>query len=151
MRIVVGSDHGGVVLKSAIVKHLVGAGHDVDDVGTNGAESVDYPDFGAAVAEAVVTADAGQADLGIAVCGSGLGICIAANKVDGVRAITAHDVTSAHLGRLHNDANILCLGARLIGETTALAAVDAFLSTDFEGGRHCARVDKITSLEQKPS
>ncbi len=149
MRIVVGSDHGGVVLKGAIVKHLSDAGHDVIDVGTDGESSVDYPDYGSAVAEAVVASSPDKADLGIAVCGSGLGICIAANKVDGARAITAHDVTSAHLGRLHNDANVLCLGERLIGQTTALAAVDAFIATEFEGGRHCGRVDKITNLEQK--
>lgn len=150
MRIVIGADHGGVALKSAIVKHLTEAGHDVEDLGTDGTDSVDYPDYGSAVAEAVVS-EASGAELGIALCGSGLGICIAANKVNGTRAISAYDVTSAYLGRLHNDANVLCLGARLIGETTALAAVDAFIATSFEGGRHCGRVDKIVGLEERNS
>ena len=114
------------------------------DVGTHDSVSVDYPDFGAAVGRAVV---GGDADFGIAVCGSGIGICIAANKVNGVRAATVHDVTSARLTREHNDANVMCLGQRFIGPQVALDAVDAFLSTDFAQGRHSRRVEKIAKLE----
>jgi ribose 5-phosphate isomerase B len=145
MRLVVGSDHGGFELKTTVIDHLRAAGHEVADVGTHGAASVDYPDYGAAVGRAVVS---GSAELGIAICGSGIGIAIAANKVPGVRAATVHDVTSARLSREHNDANVLCLGQRLTGPLVALDAVEMFLSTDFGHGRHEARVAKIAVLEQ---
>lgn len=144
MRIAVASDHAGFELKQMLADHLRAAGHDVIDLGTDGNTSVDYPDFGAAIGTEVVT---GGAELGVAVCGSGIGICIAANKVKGVRAATVHDVTSARLTRLHNDANVMCLGERFTGPQVALDAVDAFVSTSFEGGRHIRRVDKISALE----
>lgn len=147
MRLVVGSDHAGIELKAAVAEHLRAAGHDVADLGTHDASSVDYPDYGAAVGRAVV---GGQADLGVAVCGSGIGIAIAANKVPGVRAATVHDATSARLAREHNDANVLCLGQRLTGVQVALDAVDAWLAASFGGGRHQGRVDKIAALEQVP-
>jgi len=145
MRLVVGSDHAGIELKAAVADHLRAAGHDVTDLGTHDGSSVDYPDYGAAVGRAVV---GGEADLGVAVCGSGIGIGIAANKVPGVRAATVHDVTSARLAREHNDANVLCLGQRLTGVQVALDAVDAWLAATFGAGRHQGRIDKINALEQ---
>lgn len=146
MRIAIGSDHAGFDLKNEVGIHLRSAGHEVVDLGANDTASVDYPDFGAAVGQAVASADV---ELGIAVCGSGIGICMAANKIQGVRAATVHDVTSARMTRLHNDANVMCLGERFIGVQVALDAVDVFVSTAFEGGRHSRRVDKITALESK--
>ena len=113
------------------------------DLGCDAPERCDYPDFGEAVGRAVTS---GQADLGIAVCGSGIGIAMAANKVPGVRAATVHDVTSARLSREHNDANVMCIGERFIGEQTALDALDAFIGARFEGGRHADRVAKINRL-----
>ncbi|MEM8923030.1 MAG: ribose 5-phosphate isomerase B [Actinomycetota bacterium] len=144
MRIAVASDHAGFDLKASVVDHLRSVGHQVDDLGTDGPDSVDYPDFGAAVGAAVVR---GEAELGVALCGTGIGIGIAANKVAGVRAATVHDATGARLSRQHNDANVLCLGQRLTGVAVALDAVDAFLAARFEGGRHQRRVDKIAGLE----
>jgi ribose 5-phosphate isomerase B len=143
LRIAVGADHGGVVLKDLLAEHLAARGIEVLDLGTHGPDRVDYPDFGVAVGRAVAD---GDADLGIAVCGSGIGIGIAANKVRGIRAATVHDETSARLARQHNDANVLCLGERLIGVEVARAAVDAWLDADFEGGRHEARVAKLDAL-----
>jgi ribose 5-phosphate isomerase B len=143
-RIAVGADHAGYLLKDRLAERARELGHEVTDHGTNSAESVDYPDFGAAVGRAVV---AGEADLGVLVCGSGIGVAIAANKIHGVRAGTVHDVTSARLARQHNDANVMCLGARFTGEQVALDALDAFLAAEFEGGRHAGRVAKITALE----
>lgn len=144
MRVAVASDHAGFELKQMVADHLRAAGHDVVDLGTDDTTSVDYPDFGAAIGKEVVS---DRVELGVAVCGSGIGICIAANKIPGVRAATVHDVTSARLTRLHNDANVMCLGERFIGPQVALDAVDAFVTTGFEGGRHSRRVDKIASLE----
>lgn len=144
MRIVVGSDHGGFGLKEAVIDYLRSNGHEVQDVGTTTTDSVDYPDFGSAVGKVVANK---EADFGVALCGSGLGICIAANKVAGVRAVTVTDVTSARLSREHNDANVLCMGERLIGQQTALDALDTFVSTEFEGDRHARRVEKISALE----
>lgn len=144
MRVVVGSDHAGFRLKLEVVAHLQQAGHEVHDVGTHDEASVDYPDFGAAVGRSVAT---GEFDRGIALCGSGIGIAIAANKVPGVRAATVGDATAARLCRLHNNANVLCLGQRLTGAAVALDAVDAFLTAEFEGGRHTPRVAKISQLE----
>jgi ribose 5-phosphate isomerase B len=143
MRIAIGADHAGFSVKQSIATHLQEAGHQVIDLGTYSDERVDYPDFGAAVGHAVAS---GDADRGVCVCGSGIGIAIAANKVPGVRAATVHDVTSAHLAREHNDANVVCVGARLIGADVAREAVDAFLAATFEGGRHVARVSKIDAL-----
>ncbi len=144
MKLAFGSDHAGRALRLLLAEHVTAAGHEVLDLGTHTDDSVDYPDFGAAVGRAVAS---GEAELGIAVCGSGIGIAIAANKVDGVRAATVHDVTSARMTRLHNDANVCCLGERFTGPQVALDAVDAFLATEFEGGRHARRVGKIADLE----
>lgn len=144
MKLAFGSDHAGRALRLLLAEHVTSAGHEVLDLGTHTDDSVDYPDFGAAVGRAVAS---GEAELGIAVCGSGIGIAIAANKVDGVRAATVHDVTSARMTRLHNDANVCCLGERFTGPQVALDAVDAFLATEFEGGRHARRVGKIADLE----
>ncbi len=142
-RIATGCDHAGFNLKTQLVEHLQASGHDVIDCGTDSTERVDYPDFGAAVGRAVA---GGEADLGLCVCGSGIGIAIAANKIPGVRAATVHDVTSAHLTREHNDANVICMGERLIGPEVAKEALDAFLAAEFEGGRHAGRVAKIDAL-----
>jgi ribose 5-phosphate isomerase B len=138
--VALGADHAGLHLKDKVADHLRGRGIDVLDLGTNSTERVDYPDYGAAVGEAVV---GGRADLGVAVCGSGIGISIAANKIRGVRAAVVHDETSARLARQHNDANVLCLGERLTGVDVALAALDAWLDAVFEGGRHAGRVAKL--------
>ena len=145
-RVVIGSDHAGLDLKAHLVDHLRDHGHAVDDVGTHTPDSVDYPDFGALVARTVA---AGDADVGICVCGTGIGIGIAANKVPGVRAAIVHDVTSARMARQHNDANVLCVGARLLGPQVAADTVDAFLEADFEGGRHQHRIDRISELEDQ--
>lgn len=145
--VAVGSDHAGFELKELVAKHLVERGLEVIDVGTHSTDRVDYPDYGAAVGHAVAS---GRADLGVAVCGSGIGICMAANKVAGVRAATVHDVTSARLTREHNDANVICLGERLIGPQVATDAVDAWLDAAFEGGRHAGRVAKLDALIDQP-
>ena len=144
-RFAAGADHAGYLLKDTLVALLRAEGHDVLDLGTNGPESVDYPDFGAAVARAVVD---GTAELGLCVCGSGLGIAMAANKVPGARAATVHDVTSARLARAHNDANVMCVGERLIGVEVAKDAVLAFAATSWEGGRHAMRVAKLAALDR---
>lgn len=143
VRIAVGADHAGYGLKQALSEHLRSAGHDVTDCGTYSADRVDYPDFGAAVGRAVA---AGQADLGLCVCGSGNGIAMAANKIAGIRAAVAHDATSARLARAHNDANVLCIGERLTGAEVAREALDAWLEASFDGGRHQDRVDKLDAL-----
>jgi len=143
MRIAMGSDHAGFALKGVLADHLRSQGHEVDDLGTSSTDRVDYPDFGAAVGRAVA---GGEAALGVCVCGSGIGIAMAANKIPGVRAATVHDVTSARLTREHNDANVVCFGERLIGEAVAKDAVDAWLDAEFEGGRHAPRVAKIDAL-----
>jgi ribose 5-phosphate isomerase B len=147
MRIAVGSDHAGYALKTEIIAHLIGAGHDVLDLGTDSAEvSVDYPLYGRAVGEAVAD---GRAERGVCVCGSGIGIGIAANKVHGIRAAVVHDTTTALLARRHNDANVLCLGERTTGPAEAIDAVDAFFATEFDGGRHQRRIDQITDQERQ--
>jgi ribose 5-phosphate isomerase B len=144
MRIAVGSDHAGFHLKLQLADHIKVLGHEVVDLGADTAESVDYPDYGAAIGRCVA---GGEADLGIGVCGSGIGICMAAGKVPGVRAATVHDVTSARLARAHNDANVMCVGERFTGAQVAIDAVEAFLGTEFEGGRHARRVAKIDALD----
>ncbi len=146
MRIAIGSDHAGFDLKEEVGNHLRSCGHEVIDLGTHDTASVDYPDFGEAVGKSV---SSGDTELGIAVCGSGIGICMAAGKVEGVRAATVHDVTSARLSRLHNDANVMCLGQRFTGVQVALDAVDAFVAGSFEGGRHSRRVDKINTITRQ--
>ncbi len=143
MRIAIGSDHAGYVLKEQLAEHLRADGHELVDLGTHSEERVDYPDYGAAVGRAVA---AGEVEFGMCVCGSGIGIAIAANKVPGVRAATVHDVTSARLAREHNNANVVCVGERLIGPEVAKDAIDAFLAAQFQGGRHTARVAKIDAL-----
>ena len=144
-RIAIGSDHAGFSVKETIKKYLESAGYAVDDQGTGSEDSVDYPDFGKAVGERVASK---QADLGIAVCGSGMGSAIAANKVPGIRAALAHNVVTAQLAREHNDANVLALGARIVTPAAALEMVQTFLNTPFAGGRHQRRLDKITQLER---
>jgi ribose 5-phosphate isomerase B len=135
------SDHAGYELKAHIAASLTNAGYSVLDFGTNGPESVDYPDYAAAVAAAVTD---GRAERGVLVCGSGIGISIAANRHPGVRAALVHDVTTARLSRQHNDANVIALGARVIGPEVAKECVDAFLNTAFEGGeRHSRRIAKM--------
>ena len=146
-RIAIGSDHAGYQLKAQLAEHLREAGHEVEDLGTDSEESVDYPDYGAAVARAVVS---GTAEYGVCVCGTGIGIGIAANKVKGARAAVVHDTTSARMARQHNDANVVCVGARLTGPQAAVDAVDAFLDAEFEGGRHQRRIDEISELEREP-
>ncbi|MBK8248700.1 MAG: ribose 5-phosphate isomerase B [Gemmatimonadetes bacterium] len=144
--IVVGADHGGVALKDTLVAHLRTAGHEVSDVGTFGTAAVDYPDFAAAVAHAVAS---GQARFGIMIDGAGIGSCMAANKIPGARAAACHDVTTAANAREHNNANVLTLGAGLLGTRLALDVVDTFLRTPFGGGRHQARVDKVDALDRR--
>lgn len=138
--VVLASDHAGVELKEVLKAELAERGIEVRDLGTNSADSVDYPDFGKALAEAVA---GGQAGRGVAICGSGIGISIAANRVPGVRAALCHDSLGAQLSRRHNDANVLALGARTTGIDVAKDCLAAFLDTKYEGGRHQRRVDKL--------
>ena len=138
--IALASDHAGYALKTELKEELERQGHEVLDLGTHGPESVDYPDFGHAMGQAL---EEGRAQRGVLVCGSGIGISIAANRHPGVRAALCHDETSARLARAHNDANVLALGARLIGPEVARNCLDVFLATDFEGGRHEKRVAKL--------
>ncbi|MEP7130758.1 MAG: ribose 5-phosphate isomerase B [Sphingomicrobium sp.] len=145
MRIALAADHAGYVLKNELAGWLREQGHDVTDLGTNGPESVDYPEYGARVAHSVA---AGDAERGIAVCGSGIGISIAVNREPRCRCARVDDPLSAGLAREHNDANVLALGARLIGSDMAKACVSAFLGTDFAGGRHQRRVDQLSQLLQ---
>jgi ribose 5-phosphate isomerase B len=144
MRIAVASDHRGVALKEAVLTVLRSKGHDVEDVGANGSESVDYPDFASIVARKVST---GQTDRGILICGTGIGMSIAANKFRGVRAAPCSDEVTAEISRRHNDLNVLCLGAELLSARVAERMVEVWLSTEFEGGRHARRVEKIGQLE----
>jgi len=145
MRIALGADHAGVDLKNQISSQLTARGILCEDFGTTGSESVDYPDFAVCVARAVA---AGRFDRGVLVCGSGLGMAIAANKVPGIRAVAVADAESARLAREHNDANVLALGARLTTPDRALELVDIFLDTPFSGGRHQRRLDKLAELDQ---
>jgi ribose 5-phosphate isomerase B len=145
-RIAIGSDHAGFPIKEEIRKHLESAGYAVDDQGTSSEDYVDYPDYGKAVGERVA---AKQDDLGIVVCGSGIGISIAANKVPGIRAALAHNVLTAQLAREHNDANVLAIGARIVTPAVALEMVQTFLTTPYAGGRHQRRLDKITQIENE--
>lgn len=144
--IAIGSDHGGYALKQAIMKHLEKKGLEYKDYGTYTEDSCDYPIYGEAVARAV---SSGECERGIVICGTGIGISMAANKVKGVRAALCGDCYSAEFTRLHNDANILALGARVVGEGLALKIVDTFLETGFEGGRHARRVALISEIEER--
>lgn len=146
MRIALGSDHAGFVLKTSVAKHLAQQGHDVIDFGTDSEAPVDYVRFSADVGRAVVK---GDVDFGIVMGGSGQGEQIAANKVHGVRAALCLNEFTARLARQHNDANVLALGGRIVAETYALAIVDVFLATRFEGGRHSRRIAQIADLERE--
>ena len=145
MRVVVGSDHAGFTLKEHLKSLLAEWGHDVVDVGTHSTESVDYPEFGAAVGKKVI--ELGDGARGVCVCGSGIGISIAANKVPGVRAALVNEPTAARLSREHNDANVICFGERLIGRAVAEESLRAFLATAFAGGRHQRRVNQLDALK----
>jgi ribose 5-phosphate isomerase B len=146
IRIALGADHGGFELKEKVRHYLVGKGHILADLGTHSADSVDYPDFARQVAEHVA---AHQADFGVVICGTGLGVAMTANKVRGIRAAPCNDTISARFARSHNDANVLTMGGRLIDSSTAEKILDIFLSTPFEGGRHQRRVEKIAAVEEK--
>ena len=146
--IIIGSDHGGLNLKTALNSYLKRRGVEVTDAGTNGDASVDYPDFGQKVAETVIS---GDAELGILICGTGIGMSITANKIPGIRAALVTDVFMARMAREHNNANVLVLGGRVLDEQKACDLVGAWLDATFEGGRHQARLDKITALEKKYS
>jgi len=145
-RMVVGSDHAGFRAKENIKKYLQDAGYAVEDMGTHSEESVDYPDFAKAVGERVAAAADGA--LGVLVCGTGIGVSIAANKVEGIRAALAHDSLTARRAREHNDANVIALGGKVVGDDEAIAIVQEFLSSEFAGGRHQRRIDKITVMDE---
>ncbi|MFA9397708.1 MAG: ribose 5-phosphate isomerase B [Clostridiaceae bacterium] len=146
MKIAIGSDHGGYSLKKVIIKHLEEKGVEFKDFGPYNEDSCDYPDYAKKVSEEVVNKNY---DLGILICGTGIGIGIAANKINGIRAALCGDTFSAHAAREHNNANILTLGERVTGPGLAMDIVDSFLNAKFEGGRHQRRVDKIMNLETK--
>lgn len=141
LTVAIGADHGGLGLKTRLAAVLIEGGHQVLDFGTDGPASVDYPDFAQAVCHSVIEK---RADLGILVCGTGIGMSIAANRFPEIRCGLVHDVTTARLTRAHNDANVLALGARIVGEEVALDILGAFLSTPYEGGRHDRRIAKLT-------
>ena len=143
MKIAIGCDHGGYALKLAVKKHLEEKGYEVIDYGCHGTESVDYPVYGEKVGRAVAR---GECELGVLICGTGLGISLAANRVKGVRAAVCSEPYSAEMTRRHNNANIIAFGARVVGEGTAMTIVDAFLGAQFEGGRHARRVDMIEAI-----
>ncbi len=144
MKIAIGSDHGGFILKEEIKSYVESLGYEVQDFGTYTKESVDYPDIAKKVAEAVVD---GSCDKGILICGTGIGISIAANKVKGIRAALCHDTFSAHASREHNDANILAMGERVIGVELAKEITRTWLNAEFEGERHLRRINKIREME----
>ncbi len=145
MKIAFGCDHAGITLRESVLKHLEKRQVDVIDLGTTSTESVDYPDFAVEVSRTVLI---GQATLGILICGTGLGMAIAANKIPGIRAVTVSDTFSARMARAHNNANILTFGSRVVGPGAAMDLVDAFLDASYEGGRHQHRLDKIATIEK---
>jgi ribose 5-phosphate isomerase B len=145
MKVVIGSDHAGFLLKETLKSWLLDNGFDVDDLGTYSEDRVDYPDYGARVGQAVAH---GEAERGVAVCGSGQGICMAANKVPGVRAGVIRDDEDAEMTRRHNDANVACFGERFTEPEVAVHALQVFLETGFDGGRHAERVEKLTRLDE---
>ena len=144
MKIAVGADHAGYRLKEHLARFLAELGHQVEDLGTHSGDSVDYPDFAAAVASRVA---AKRADRGLLVCGTGVGVAISANKIEGIRAAACNDLFTSRKSREHNDANVLTLGARIVGEGLAEDIVRTFVETEFEAGRHQRRVEKIHELE----
>ena len=143
MKIVVGSDHAAYELKEAIKEKLIGEGHEVIDVGCDSTESVDYPKYGHAVGRTVAS---GEAERGIAVCGSGIGISIACNKVPGIRAALCTSVEMAEMCRRHNNANVVCMGARMISRELAFDIIDTWMTTDFEAGKHLRRINEIEDI-----
>lgn len=145
MKIAMGSDHAGFDLKEAVKSQLESEGHEVEDVGTHSSESTDYPPFAARAAELVA---GGQADRGVIVCGSGVGVSIVANKVDGIRAVNAHDPAEAEMSRRHNDANVVTLSGARLTPADARPIVETFLATGFDGGRHERRVGEISAVEK---
>jgi ribose 5-phosphate isomerase B len=145
MKIMIGSDHAGFELKEKVARHLIGQGAQVEDIGTHGFDSVDYPVYATRVAHAVA---AGEVDRGILICGSGLGMCIVANRTAGVRAVQVSEPYGAKMSRKHNDSNVLCLGGRFLGQDLAMEIVDVWLKEPFEGGRHQRRVDMIDQVTQ---
>ncbi len=145
MRIATGSDHAGLALKQGLREYLESEGHTVTDLGTHTKESCDYPDYAAEVARAVVD---GDADFGLLLCGTGVGMCMAANKVAGIRAAVVSDSFSARATRQHNDANVLCMGERVVGQGLAREILAAWLDAEYEGGRHQRRIDKISALRR---
>lgn len=145
-KIAIASDHGGIELKSELIAYLQGQGAEVVDLGTNGTQSVDYPDYADAMAKWIVLHSGSK---GILICGSGIGMSIAINRHRPVRAALCSEALSAKLSRQHNDANVLCLGARIIGIETAKDCVRAFITTEFEGGRHAARVEKLSAYTKR--
>ena len=145
MKIAIGCDHGGLEHKNAIAEHLKENGFEVTDFGIYEQKPVDYPEIALKVCKAIVS---GECERGILVCGTGIGMSIAANKVDGIRAAACSEHFSAKFTRLHNNSNVLCLGGRVIGVGTAIELADLFVNTEFEGGRHQLRVDKITAIEE---
>ncbi|HEX8069437.1 MAG TPA: ribose 5-phosphate isomerase B [Pyrinomonadaceae bacterium] len=148
-KIAIGSDHAGYEAKEQAKREIEALGVEVEDKGTDGLQSVDYPDFGAAVGRAVVS---GEVERGVVICGSGIGISIAANKVPGVRAALCWNEETAQLARQHNDANVLCIGARFIEPALAARMIRVFMETEFDGGRHSQRVEKLTQLDEaRPS
>ncbi|HIY46010.1 MAG TPA: ribose 5-phosphate isomerase B [Candidatus Borkfalkia excrementipullorum] len=146
MKIAVACDHGGLALKNVLLEYLKKNGYEIMDFGTCTAESCDYPDFVLPAAEAVAS---GECERGILVCSTGIGVSIAANKVKGIRCAHCHDTYSAKYTRLHNDANMLAFGQKIIGDGLMLEIVETFLNTEFEGGRHQRRIDKIKAIEEK--
>jgi ribose 5-phosphate isomerase B len=145
MRIALAADHAGFALKEQVREYLVSKGYEVEDHGPASADSVDYPDFAEKVARRVA---AGEVKFGVLVCGTGLGMAMAANKVPGVRAATCNETLSAHFARAHNDANVLTVGGRLTDEATAQKILDVWLTTPFEGGRHAVRLRKLAAINQ---
>lgn len=146
MKIAIAADHGGFELKDSMVEYIKSLGNEVVDLGTNSADSVDYPDYAKKVCEEI---QKGNSDLGILVCGTGIGMSLAANKFEGIRAACVSDVYSAKMSRNHNNANVLCFGARVIGDEVAKLIIKTFLENEFEAGRHQRRVDKIMAFEKE--
>lgn len=145
MKLVVGSDHVGLPLKRHLIEYLKQQGHEIIDVGADSEERTDYPIYGCKAAQLVIS---GEADYGVLVCGTGVGISFAANKVNGIRAVVCSEPYSAYMARLHNNANMVSMGARVIGEAVAEQIVDAFLKTDYEAGRHQRRIDMLSEIEK---
>lgn len=146
MKVAIAADHGGYELKDSMVEYIKSLGNEVVDLGTNSADSVDYPDYAKKVCEEI---QQGNSDLGILICGTGIGMSLAANKFEGIRAACVSDVYSAKMSRNHNNANVLCIGARVIGDEVAKLIIKTFLENEFEAGRHQRRVDKIMAIEKE--